>query len=58
MNCTREFLVKDYLTLMPKDLIVGEILETVPSDDDVLAACYRMKDQGYYRICICARCAG
>jgi c-di-GMP-related signal transduction protein len=47
MNCTRDFLVKDFLTLMPRDLIVGEILETVPSDDDVLAACYRMKDQGY-----------
>jgi len=26
------------LTLMPKEVVVGEILETVPSDDDVLAA--------------------
>jgi len=47
VNCNREFLVKDYLTLMPKDLVVGEILETVPPDDEVLSACYRMKSQGY-----------
>jgi len=47
MNCTRDFLLSDYLTLMPKELIVGEILETVPPDEEVLSACYRMKDQGY-----------
>ncbi len=47
MNCTREFLLHDFLTLMPKELIVGEILENVPSDKDVLAACHRLKDQGY-----------
>ena len=29
------------------ELIVGEILETVPPDEEVLSACYRMKDQGY-----------
>jgi len=47
INCTREFLLNDYLTLMPKEVIVGEILETVPPDDDVLAACHRMKKEGY-----------
>lgn len=47
INCTKEFLVNDYLTLMPKEVIVGEILETVPPDDDVLAACRRMKREGY-----------
>jgi c-di-GMP-related signal transduction protein len=47
MNCTRDFLLNDYLTLMPKELIVGEILESVPPDAEVLAACHRMKDQGY-----------
>jgi c-di-GMP-related signal transduction protein len=47
LNCTREFLLNDYLTLMPKELVVGEILETVEPDPDVLAACRRMKDQGY-----------
>lgn len=47
LNCTREFLLNDYLTLMPRDLIVGEILETVPPDREVLSACRRMKDAGY-----------
>jgi c-di-GMP-related signal transduction protein len=47
MNCTREFLVNDYLTLMPKEMVVGEILETVAADEEVMAACKRMKDQGY-----------
>jgi c-di-GMP-related signal transduction protein len=47
MNCTREFLINDYLTLMPKELVVGEILETVQPDHEVLEACHRMKSQGY-----------
>ena len=47
LNCTREFLLNDYLILMPKEMVVGEILETVLPDADVLAACQRMKDQGY-----------
>jgi c-di-GMP-related signal transduction protein len=47
VNCTRDLLIHDYLTLMPKQLIVGEILETVSPDKEVLAACSRMKDQGY-----------
>jgi c-di-GMP-related signal transduction protein len=47
MNCTREFFLQDFLTLMPRDLVVGEILETVPPDAEVLGACKRMKDQGY-----------
>jgi EAL and modified HD-GYP domain-containing signal transduction protein len=48
LNCTREFLLSDFLTLMPKELVVEEILETVPPDGEVLAACHRMKDQGYW----------
>jgi len=47
MNCTRDFLLNDYLTLMPKELIVGEILETVTPDKEVLNACFRMKERGY-----------
>lgn len=47
LNCSREFLVNEYLTLIPKEMVVGEILETVAADEEVLAACKRMKDQGY-----------
>jgi len=47
VNCSREFLIQDYLTLMPRELVVGEILETVVPDADVLRACKRMKELGY-----------
>ena len=47
MNCTRDFLLQDYLTLMPRELVVGEILETVTPDSQVLAACSHMKKLGY-----------
>lgn len=39
INCTREVLVKDYVTLLPSAQTVVEILESVPADDPVLAAC-------------------
>jgi c-di-GMP phosphodiesterase len=39
--------MNDYLTLMPKEFVVGEILETVQADEEVLAACHRVKEQGY-----------
>ena len=47
INCTREVLLKDYVTLLPSAQTVVEILETVPADDLVLAACQRLKEAGY-----------
>jgi len=47
VNCTREILLKDYVTLLPAGLTVVEILETVPADDQVVAACRRLKEAGY-----------
>jgi c-di-GMP-related signal transduction protein len=47
INCTRQFLVNEYLMLMPRDLVVAEILENVEADDEVLAACRRMRARGY-----------
>jgi c-di-GMP-related signal transduction protein len=47
INATREFLVRDYLTLLPRDLVVAEILETVRPDPECLAACQRLKQAGY-----------
>ena len=29
LNCTRDFLVRDYAALLPKDRVVIEVLETV-----------------------------
>lgn len=48
VNCTREVLLKDYLTLLPSNQAVAEILESVPADDQVLAACQRLKEAGYW----------
>jgi c-di-GMP-related signal transduction protein len=47
VNCSREFLLRDYLELLPREFVVGEILETVKPAEDIVAACRRMKDKGY-----------
>lgn len=47
INCTREVLLKDLVTLLPSNLTVVEVLETVPADDLVMAACQRLKEAGY-----------
>jgi c-di-GMP-related signal transduction protein len=47
INCTREALLKDYVTLLPPTQAVVEILESVPVDDLVKAACIRLKEGGY-----------
>ena len=47
VNCTRDILLKDYITLLPSEQAVVEILETVPADDLVIAACHRLKEAGY-----------
>jgi len=47
VNCTREILLKDYVTLLPAGQTVIEVLETVPADELVVAACRRLKEAGY-----------
>lgn len=47
VNCTREVLLKDYITLLPSPLTVVEVLESVPADDLVKAALQRLKQSGY-----------
>jgi len=47
INCTRDMLLKDYITLLPSSRTVVEILETVEPDDLVMAACQRLKEAGY-----------
>ena len=42
VNCTREILLKDYMTLLPSTLAVVEVLESVPVDDLVIAALKRL----------------
>lgn len=47
INFTRDTLVKGYATLLPKDLIVVEILENVEQDVEVFDACRELKRLGY-----------
>ncbi len=47
VNCTRDTLIKGLVTLLPSSSTVVEILESVPADPDVVAACQSLKAQGY-----------
>lgn len=47
VNCTRDTLIKGLVTLLPSTSTIVEILETVPSDPDVMGACQALKAQGY-----------
>ena len=47
VNCTRDTLIKGLVTLLPSTTTVVEILETVPSDPDVVSACQSLKEAGY-----------
>ena len=46
-NCTRETLMNDSMTLLPKERVVLEILETITPDPEVMEACVRLKTAGY-----------
>jgi c-di-GMP-related signal transduction protein len=47
VNCTRDTLMKGLVTLLPSSSTVVEILESVPPDSDVIAACRNLKEAGY-----------
>lgn len=47
INCTRDLLLKDCITLLPSGQAVVEVLETVEADALVMAACERLKVAGY-----------
>ncbi len=47
LNCTRKVLVEDLVTALPKQHAVIEVLEDIEPDDEVIAACRRLKELGY-----------
>jgi EAL and modified HD-GYP domain-containing signal transduction protein len=47
VNFTRSALVNEYARVLPPERLVVEILEGVAADDDVRAACTRLKNDGY-----------
>ncbi len=47
VNFTRDLLVQQIPALFPSDTIVVEILEDVPPEPEIVAACRHLVDQGY-----------
>ena len=47
INCTQEMLLKEFFLLLPPEKIVVEIQEGVRPDEKVIAACDRLKLEGY-----------
>jgi c-di-GMP-related signal transduction protein len=47
INFTYNLLINDYAKVLPSDQVVIEILESVPSDDRVVAACRDLRARGY-----------
>jgi c-di-GMP-related signal transduction protein len=47
INFTRDTLVQGYASILPKEAIVVEVLESVEPDDEVIAACRALKRDGY-----------
>jgi c-di-GMP-related signal transduction protein len=47
VNCTREFFIRDFPFMLPKESVVLEVLESVVLDDRLVAACRRLKSAGY-----------
>jgi c-di-GMP-related signal transduction protein len=48
INCTPSVLISDVITLLPRDRVVIEVLEDVIADEDVIAACDRLRRDGYF----------
>lgn len=47
LNCTRQTLVHGLVRLLPSQSTIVEILEDVPPDPEVMAACRQLKEAGY-----------
>jgi len=47
INFTKKMLLDDTATILPRDLLVVEILENIEPDADIIDACTRLKKAGY-----------
>jgi len=47
INCTRQFLLRDYISLFPPKSVVVELLESIEPDEEVVDACRHLKKAGY-----------
>ena len=47
INCPRDFLLRDYVSLFPPKSVVVEILESIKPDQEIVDVCRRLKQTGY-----------
>ncbi len=47
INFTKDLLLSHYVSVLPKDLVVIEVLESIDPVDEVIAACRELKRLGY-----------
>src|SRR6266849_559681 len=47
ITCPRDFLLRDYISLFPPNMVVVEVLETINPDLEVIDVCRRLKQAGY-----------
>ncbi len=47
INISRDVLISDYISLLPKESVVLELLESVAPDETVIGACRKLKKAGY-----------
>jgi EAL and modified HD-GYP domain-containing signal transduction protein len=47
INVTRDILLDETVELLPRDLTVVELLETIEPEAEVIAACRKLRDAGY-----------
>ena len=47
INFTKQLLASDTVLLLPKELVTIEILEDIEPDEEVIAACKRLRESGY-----------
>lgn len=47
INCTRNILLQEMITVLPRDRVVVEVLESVLADAETIAACARLRRAGY-----------
>jgi c-di-GMP-related signal transduction protein len=47
VNFTRTSLINDFARVLPPERLIVEVLEEVVADDEVVAACRRLKERGY-----------
>ncbi len=50
INFTRNLLVGEFISAIPKELVAVEILENVEPDEEVIAACKSLKQSGYLMV--------